>query len=315
MNNNSLNVLVFIILLGTLLGCSGVRTFPYSVQSGETIAVAVGSPDGMSRSNTTATFTSDSIPSSPLDITSNIQAIFQLYPDKKSELYNSGSQTSNIPRTSGHEASLTVAAINLPSGLPIGPGKIQFTTTASYPAIGSHINNWPIGINILPPTSSSTPPLTPDPLTYEYGLGAFQNGNITNLEPGHHVQIRPDFTETSNGWPTYAAIEIKLGLPVNITGVLDKRFARVTVDDMTPETNSGRDYIAGIKNDELTLMLFSLSEALEFYEARFSVTLLPPFTFTQNPVINSIKYFDINGAQVTGPLDTTFASQIYIPAP
>ena len=148
-------VLVLIIagFFGT--GCTALKTFPQAARGGDTIALAVGSPDGMTRANTTATFTSDS-DGIPIDITANIRSIFKLYADKASSIYAKFSTTASIVNTSGHEPWVTIVALDLPTGLSTGPGQIQFNTPAAYPTIGSHINNFPVALEILPGTG--TPP-------------------------------------------------------------------------------------------------------------------------------------------------------------
>ena len=62
-------------------GCAALQPLPHSARPGDTIALAVGSPEGLTRMNTVVTFTPDSDPVNPVDLSSNIVAIFNASPD------------------------------------------------------------------------------------------------------------------------------------------------------------------------------------------------------------------------------------------
>lgn len=290
-------ILIILILAGFLgTGCTALNTFPKSARSGETIALAVGSPDGMTRANTTAAFTSDA-DGVPVDITANIRSIFKLYADKASSVYETSSTSQNIIDTSGHEPWVTIVALDLPIGLTTGPGKIQFNTTASYPTIGSHINNFPIGLEILPGTG------TPADFVYELGIGGSSTGNLKDLEAQAHALVAPAFPSASCPCPDYGAIEIKINMPTTNDLGLPGSIFRLLVDDMTLQTQSGRSVSYALTTpDDLTVMLISPSGGLKYYEARFSIVLNTLFTFNGTPTITSIRYFDVNGNETTGPV-------------
>lgn len=287
--------LVFIALLSA--GCTALKTFPQAAHPGDTIALAVGSPDGMTRANTTATFTSDA-DGIPVDITANIRSIFKLYADRSSGVYEPFGAAQNLVGTSGHEPWVTIVALDLPTtGLLTGPGQISFNTTASYPSIGSHINDVPIGIEILPGVGSSSD------FTYEFGVGSSATGDLTELEAQAHAIAGPAFPSPSCPCPDYGAIEVKINMPTSSGTGLTQDLVRVLVDDMTMETNSGRGVNYALTGGEdLTVMLISPTGQLKYYEARFSIVPFSTITFSGTPTVTSVRYFDIDGNETTGPV-------------
>ena len=315
-------VYILILISITLNGCTAYKVFPYEAKGGDTITLAVGSPDNMTRTNTSATFISASDPGNPVDVTSNIRAIFKLYADKASQVYETpGLLTGEIVRTSGHMPWVTIVAIDLPTGLPLGPAKIEISTTASYPEIGSHINDLtantqtlvadgyiapPIALNILPGTGA------PMEFPYEFGIGWFFTGDLTWLEPQPNAQISPPFqTDNPSGWPTYGAVEIKLTLDTD--AALTDSLYRIVADEMSFYTKSQRSMVAGINGNELTVMFISPQGKLQYYEPRFAIALDSGVHFSKVPSpasISSIKYYDINGNLVAGPSSNQYSVSI-----
>lgn len=289
-------------------GCIALKTFPQAARGGDTVALAVGSADGMTRANTTATFVSDSAPNTPINLTPGIRGVFRLYADKASGMF-SDSAISYVVDTSGHEPWVTVMVVDLPPGLPTGTGKVHITTTATFPTIGSSINDVPVNLEILPGTG------VPANLPYEFGSGSSRNGDLTQLETVPHALVMPLFPH-STSWPTYGAIELKLHVPTTEGTALNPPFLRVLVDDMSaPSTSSSLNAVfRHDSNQDLTLMLLSPTGRLRYYEARFSIVPLKNSTqsisLTATPVITSIRYFDINGNQVAGPLASDFVVQL-----
>ena len=208
-------------------GCTALETFPQAARAGDTVALAVGSAEGMSRANTTASFESDAMPGEFYDLTPGIRGIFRLYADETSSIYDNASNAYHIVKTSGHEPWLTVMAVDLPHGLPLGTGKIHITTTATYPTIGSDINDFPINLEILPGTGVASD------LLYEFGVKSSQPGDLTIPESLPHAQVIPEYPEATN-WPLYGAIEMKLHVPTSAsTGV------RLVADNLGVYTDQG----------------------------------------------------------------------------
>lgn len=304
----TISALATCILAMTLSGCIALQTFPQAARGGDTVSLAVGSADGMTRANTTATFVSDSTPNAPINLTPGIRGIFRLYADKASGMF-SDSAISFVVDTSGHEPWVTVMVVDLPQGLPFGAGKVHITTTATFPTIGSKIDDVPINLEILPGTGVTSN------LSYEFGVGSSRNGNLTQLETLPYALVRPVFPH-GTAWPTYGAIELKLHVPTTEGTALNPPFLRVLVDDMsTSSTSSGLSSVfRHDSNQDLTLMLLSPTGRLRYYEARFSIVPLKNSTqsigFTATPVITSVRYFDINGNVVAGPAISDFVIQL-----
>jgi len=311
MNKKTSNTIIsFIaaILVLILSGCTALKTFPQAARGGDTVALAVGSPDGMTRANTTAVFVSDSAPGAPVDITPGIRAIFRLYADEMSDVYNAGNDAQQIVLTSGHEPWVTIMGVDLPVGLPLGPGEVQVTTTATYPTIGSHINNLPIRLEILSGTGTSSD------FTYEFGMGQSQIGDLQSLEPVPHAQVTPLFPHGTT-WPSYAAVEIKMNVPTTLGTALDQPFLRVVLDNMTVQTGSTPSLIYNHdSSEELTVILVSPDGQLKYFQPRFSIALIDnpflPVSFIGIPAVTSVKYYDINGNQVSGPMVGDFSVEV-----
>lgn len=305
-----------------LNGCTAYKVFPYEAKAGDTITLAVGSPDNMTRANTSATFISESDQGNPVDVTANIRAVFKLYADKASTVYQTTALfTEEIVRTSGHMPWVTIVVIDLPTGLPTGPAKIELSTPATYPTIGSHINDLtantqtlvaggyiapPIALNILPGTG------TPMVFPYEFGIGWFFTGDLTWLEPQANAQVSPPFqTGNPSGWSTYGAVEIKVNLHTDAP--LTDSLYRIVADEMSFYTKSQRSVVTGINGNELTVMFISPQGKLQYYEPRFAVVLDSSVNFSAVPfpvTISSVQYYDLNGTAVTGPLSTEYSVAI-----
>lgn len=280
-------------------GCTALHTFPSKAQWGDTVALAVGSPVGMTRANTTATFTSaaDGI---PRNITSNIRAIFKLYADKASEVYQSGSNTGTLVGSAGHEQWVTIAVIDLPAfspTLPLGPGNVRFTTTAVYPGVDIPINNVDIPLEILSGAGSRQ--------SFDYQVGTFSvvDGDLGRLEARPRAAFGPAYPSAACPCPDYGAIEVKVSMPTNFGPALPVPFVQVLADDLMVKTESNRGMIYGLNNgQDLTVILTSMTGKLKYNEARFSVVLRTGAIFTATPTVTSVRYFDLNGVEIAGPV-------------
>jgi hypothetical protein len=139
-------------------------------------------------------------------------------------------------------------------------------------------------------------------------------GDLTQLEAKPLAQVIPVFP-SSTTWPTYGAIEMKLHVPTTAGTALGAGNLRVLVDDMHVYTIS--NLTASYRHDsnqDLTVMLLSPVGKLQYYEARFAIVphndSSQIISFVGTPVITSVRYFDINGNQVAGPLASDFVVQL-----
>lgn len=284
----------FILLTVFVSGCTALQPFPNIARGGDTIALAVGSPKDMTRANTTATFISD-VDASVVDITSNIRSIFKLYADQTSRVYEFGSNTGSLVNSSSHSPWITIVAVDMPQGLTVGTGVIRLNTTATYPSIGSHINDIDIAIEVIPGTG------TAHSFPYEFGIGSQNNGDLAVLEPLPTASYGPSIPSSTCPCPDYAAIEIKTTIPTSL-GSLYEPLLRIIPADLTVDTGSGRNVTHGTVNNDLTVIFTSQDGTLKYQEAQFDVVLHSATSFTALPTITSVRYFDINGNEVSGPV-------------
>jgi hypothetical protein len=273
-----------------LSGCIGLDAFPVAARAGDTVTLALGSPEGMNRGNTTVAF--EDFQGNTHDLTANVRGIFNLFPDKASKAWDSPS-TAQLVSSARHEAWLTVMALDLPASLPVGTGTIRVSSAAIYPNINAHVNDVPIRLEILPGTGIS------NPLEYVFGIepssAAF--GNIQDLEPRPSVAVYTN----STGSNLFAAIEIKLHIETNKGIELVPSDVRVLMEDLMIITESQRNWFWNLDNgQDYTITLLSPYGLLTEYETRFKV-VFNRTRVANTPTITSIRYFDINGVEVVGP--------------
>lgn len=288
-------------------GCTIVHTTPLAARNGDTVVVAVGSPDGMNIANTDLSYTPNG--GSPIAIPDSfIRAIFDLYPSKLSAawLY---SNSDLIENESGNGPSTTVIVFDLPGGpgdtsgivLPAGPGNLQVSTTANYEGIIPSVNNRDIALEILQGTGS--------PSSYDYlGLGGIQlGGDLAQLENMKRLEFRPTWTGYDNT-NTYGAVEIKIG--IDSSGINEDDF-NVIVDDKVGTLQTRRVHSTWNKTRfELTVYFISPTGKLQYSDVNFAVVstdLQNQFetgaqSVSGNVTINSVTWYDVNGAvDTSGP--------------
>jgi hypothetical protein len=288
-------------------GCTALQPFPVAARAGDTIMLALGSPDGMTRSNTAVQYVPDSDPFIPVDL--NIRSIFKLYPDQTSAAWLADTFADGVPIDTAHGPWLTVMAIDLPDSslLQPGTGNVQVTTSATIGSFAAPINGLNIPLEILSGVGQ------PSPFQYE-ALSAVRDGDLSKLEPLPQVVVRPPLGAET---PTYGAIEVKLNVPIinnDGTSASDSAFT-VVLDDMARTHQKSQLQSFWARNgDEITVMLVSPKVAMRSWEARFSVVVFPdanPFLGIPGSTIDpakpppsliSIKYYDSNGAEVSGPV-------------
>ncbi|HFD80724.1 MAG TPA: hypothetical protein ENK05_10095 [Gammaproteobacteria bacterium] len=313
MNMTQLAGAALLACLTAMAGCTAIQPFPMAARAGDTITLAVGSQDGMDRSNTTVSFTSDS-DLIPVDLSPGIRSIFNLYADKASNSYSpSISNVDTNFRYLHHEPWQTVIVLDLPATLALGPGKIRVQTTAPQP-VGAlepgyngtypDLNTVDIGMEILPGSGTS------NPFRYKTVFDGTLTGNLRDLEPTRQALVRPPKTDANGQWPTpFGAIEIKMNMPMTDmsgTGIVDDSSVRLVTQDVSMFTSSKAQASWSYDGSTFTIMFISTSGQLQYYEPRFSV-MAETADFTSTPTITSIRYFDMNGNETTGPAITDYS--------
>jgi hypothetical protein len=292
-------IVFFSIILLFLQGCVAIQSFPTVARAGDTVTLAVGSAEGMTKANTTLTFTPDDT-GIPIAIpASSLRSVLNIYPDKRSPAW-SNSFAIAIDSTAGHGGWLTVLVVDLPVDLPVGTGVINVQTPATY----TYFNTGVIGVDIaLEVLSSGGVPATFDYI--DSGSETFLAGDLSQLEPAPHYLIKPDFTSTFfvNPWPAYGAIEIKvIG---TITGVPESAIdnsIRVVLDDMQENMISHMQMDWARNGDTITINIISSKGLLQYFEARASLFFNRDIVnYVTTPTITA-RYFDVNGDVVPGPI-------------
>ena len=298
-------VLLISLLLLALQGCVAVQSFPTAARSGDTITLAVGSPDGMTKANTTAQFVSDD-PAYPTPVDLTIRSIIRLRPDNTSSIATFDiAFTSSITYYSSHSLWLSVIVIDLPPGLPVGTGKIQINTEGTY-GIGDNINDYPVKVEILPGTGVTN--------SFDYyngsASGYFLSGNLQKLEPLPQVVVHPP--KISHGWygaPNYGAAEIKINVPTQKAGggEISTNDIKIVQDDMYITNNTTQCQMSWSRiGNDIIVRFISPTGTMKFYQPRFSVVVRPGNEFIQSPgpSITSLTYYDVNGNVVTDSTPT-----------
>ena len=287
----SIRGLILLTVSVIVVGCASPQTLPIAARSGDTITLALGSHEGMKIGNTTVAFTPDS---NGIPVALTAKAIFNLYPDKRSQAFL---DSSTVASGTYHEPWLTVMVIDLPEGLPTGFGTIKVNTTVPQPnGPNARVEDVDYRLEILPGTGA--------PHNLQYQLSSFSlNGNLRTLRPipNQAYIVPPSATcpQSSN----YAAIELRFRLPYVIEPWRDVEWFRVVADDFTALTYEKTPQVTwAAQGDDLVVVFMSADGMLKCYEPKFS--LVPTdasFSDLGPPVLLSVTYYDVNGAIITGP--------------
>ena len=288
---------VIVLTLNFISGCVSSNAFSKMARNNDTIILAVGSPDGMTKANTTVQFVSD------VDGTTNdlsIRSLIRIRPDNTSYTATFDQPfIGNIEKSSSHSAWLSILVIDLPGGMTVGDGKVHVTTAGTY-GLGYGVNTETIALEIIEGQGSAAS------FDYFNGIssGTTISGNLFLLEPLPQVVVRPPLKENwSYLYTEFAAVEIKINVPMQkITGAavaLDD--IRVVQDDMTVSNLASQTQMHWSKNgDDITVIFISPTGNMLFFQPRFSVVLDigNEFITVPGPSITSITHYDINGDEV-----------------
>ena len=295
--NILLKITAIILTLNFISGCVSSQAFSKMARQGDTITLAVGSPDGMTKSNTTVQFVSDT-DASVYDLT--IRSMLRIRPDNTS--YSATFDApfiGNIEKSSSHSAWLSILVIDLPNGMTVGDGKVHVTTAGSY-GLGNGVNTETIVLEIVAGQGS--------PASFDYfngiSTGTTRSGDLSLLEPMPQVVVRPPL-KNDIAFPNkkFAAIELKITVPMKKIGggVVSLDDVRVVQDDLYVSNLSSQTQMFWSKNgDDITVMFISSTGDMLHFQPRFSVVLDVgnEFIATPGPLINSITHYDINGAVI-----------------
>ena len=298
-------IMIVIAAVWLTYGCVALQPFPTAARAGDTITLAVGSPDGMTDSNTTVTFYAagedpDVDPGTPIDI----RSVVKLLPDKASVAWLKSGD--GISRRSSHGPWLTVLVVDLPETLlggTGGDGTIRVTPSLSttpgdggvvYPRLAASPNGLDIPILVLPGTGS------PNPFDYAVTGGSAVEGDLLLIESLPYAVVKPEvLAEGTEQSEASGAIELDVTVPItNLQGgaVLDEGIA-VILDYQPQNINNQTNLIWKRSGDNFNIMMVS-PVGMYSYEARVSIVPKFPeylYEISGAPILNSITYYDLNG--------------------
>lgn len=296
-------------------GCTNLTTFPSAARAGDTVVLGVGSQTRMTKGNTQVFYTPQgqsaiSIPNA------NVRAIMKLYADKTSQAY---SQTNpNVVNNFGflhHDTWQTVIVVDLPAGLPVGPGDISFTTTVPKPV---ELEPTPL-LDDYPDLNVVTMPLeivagtgVSNPFDFATTSGGSLPGNVALLRPQRQAEIRPPVADPTSAWTsTFGAIEFTVDLSgASDPGGLTEDSIRLVAQDVSMFTKSKAQMTWALNGTDLTVIYISVTGNMQYYEPLFSI-VGETADFPVNPTITAISYYDIDGNSASGPGISDYTVEVY----
>lgn len=290
-------LLIITISILLLQGCVAVQPFPSAARAGETVTLAVGSIDGMTRSNTTINYIPDSDPLNPILIPSaNIRGIIPIYPDKKTHAWTVSAAVF-IDNDSGHGAWLTVLVIDLPATLLQGTGKFDIQTAGVSPPLAGNVNNVEISFEVLQGLGVANPFDYYDPTT---DLATTLSGDLLSLEPFPYYLFKPD---SGQFWPKFAAIQLTIqGDVIGSSEAIINKSMKVVLEDMEENLNSNAQMDWVRNGSTTTVNIISTLGKLNYFEARTAIFFNnADINFATLPTVTA-KYFDVEGNEVSGPV-------------
>lgn len=318
----SIRILFIFSIAYAISGCVAIRPFPQVARAGDTITLAIGSLDKINRSNTAIVYVPDSDPTNPIDLTSNIRSILNIYPDKTSKAYwdttsGSGLETMTYQSTlSNHGPWQTVLVLDLPVTMPPGTG--HFTVTPGpevlYPATVTKVGDVNIDMEILADSSGNA--LVGAPHDFEYRK-FFANtntniGDLTALEKSRQAVVR--YVVNSSSTSTSAAAYYKLSVPIvdqygnDVSDQVSDGQIAVVLDDQPKYVVNQTNLIWSRQGSQFKVLVTNVSGNQIMQQIRFSILVRDESLETANgwilsstPSLLSVQYFDKDGNVITGP--------------
>jgi len=313
-----LSRIIFVLfLVVSLSNCVATQSFPGAARAGDTITISVGSVDGLNKNNITVEFVPDSDPFNPVDITSNIRTTLRLYPDKTSKAYldesaGFGLETMTfLSQLSLHGPWQSIVVLDLPTTLPVSTGiiRVQFDSAVVSPLTTASANDVDIAMEILPSLGENH--------TFEYRKLAANNGtelgDLTMLEPNKQVLVRYPADGISAA-EFVAAAEYNLTVSVvdetstDVTNLLNDGDFAVVLDEQPSYIRNQLSLLWSRQGNQFTVLVLSSRGTQDVNQIRFSILFTDllleqnnGWVLSDNATLDSIKYFDIDGQQVTRP--------------
>jgi len=294
MLNRNYFIALFVFLL-VLQGCVAVQSFPTVARAGDTVTLAVGSPDGMTKANTTAQYVPNSDSANPINLP--IRAIVRIRPDNTSFVGTFHFSASYISANESHSPWLSIIILDLPSGLPVGAGKVNVTTSAVFNFV-TNVNEIPISLEIIDGVGVR------NPFSYMSNFGQ-SGGDLTYVEPMKQLVVRTPKVPFNSPFYNnrYGAVEIKLNAVIQRfgggSGVVSDFYFRVVQDDMYMANAKSQTNMNWSRTGDEFTVNFTSPVGMGFFEPRFSIVAntLNGYEVAASPLpsLTSVTYYDLNG--------------------
>ena len=249
--------------------------------------------------------------SAPVDLTSKVRSIFNLYPDPTSPAWSNDS-LGILSWSGGHAPWQTVIVLDLPALSP-GAGYIKVLPGSSVkaPATAVNVRNINIALEILPGTGV--------PGTFDYFKFAQDttttSGNLSLLEPNNQLVVRPS-QEMLDSNDFYAAVEIKMNVPFRMknTGLPPAKTGNdlpnyIVIMDKSDLSDTYATSMKWIRDgDTITVYFTSPWQGIALAQMRFSVVIYSnaAYDFWGTQSVTSVNYYDADGQlMATSPIPET----------
>lgn len=311
--HNRASLIYFVFIFIALQGCVAVQTFPLVARQGDTITLAIGSQDDLTKDRITLEFVSDN-PSSPsyqipIDISSSIRNIIRLFPDKTSRAWVNYGPTMTMQSFVGHGAWQNIMVVDLPVDIPNGPGlfKVTFSPAVLLPntAAVQNVEDIDIGIEIL---DAAEPEDNRNNFNYYQNPGISLLGNLALLQPMSQVVVR--YGRGEGNYFNYlsgkdvSAAEYKLKIPVVNNESITNDELHVVLDER-PGFNPAQAQVSwSVANDVITVnIVFPTSFTVKEASIRYSLIIDGSIDdntldITGTPELLSHRYFDLAGLEI-----------------
>ena len=291
---------ILLITLFIITGCAAVQPFPQLARAGDTITLAVGSPDGMTRDNIQVDYIPDANPGNVVDLNPGLRSVFKLYPDRTSKawLYDDSLFSINsLEDAINHATWLTLISLDLPTSIPEGTGIIKVTPTSPdvyYPQVTGSITDVDIHMEILAGLGS------PNPFSYEPVATSLPiTRPLSDLEPAPQVIVSPPDATVSG---CCGAIEFKVTAPwLSSTGQSVPDSEIFIVQDAQNRLALKRQINMNYaRNGDQFTVIFVTPRVMVPRQSRFTITAKPGNSLG-TVTLDSVRYFDQNGNELSGP--------------
>lgn len=298
-------ILSSILIIFLLQGCVAVQTFPTAARSGETITIAIGSQDGLTKDNIQLLFYPQG-DTAPVDLTSNIRSVIKIFPDKTSRAWVDDNATQVMNVFIGHGAWQNILVIDLPS-LPTGLGHFHVSFEPGViipnPDAIQNAEGIDIGIDILPGSSDN------NAFDYMMTPGYQVVGDLSRLEPKPQVVLRYDFSPGYYNFESGASLsaaEYKIQVPIQSDVSTLTAEDIVVVYDERPDYGNKQIQTSWSSEGDIVTVNVVKPSNLILHEATIRFSILIDYSHndhlidtTGTPVLLSHRLFDGNGDEIT----------------